>query len=614
MRETKAVFVSPEFLALFGCLVLVWLALAFATHFAHARLRVGAFLKYWSLAWFCASIQLGCLLTIHCLDGSYRSLASQILLFPAQIAGFLQPSYIALAAYSTNRTPSRRVQSLFHACSFVFALLVLASAFRMHFANESDVLQFLVTPKLFLMAAVNAWFGFAYSRLAPSGSTSHFRFAIPIPCGLQATHAFLVGCNHASGGAFYFSANSYPAALIGVALSIALLLGLLFDLTEEARRNNDAKSAFLSNMTHELRTPLAGLIGLSSILSSSRLEGEQKDITNSIGQCASSVLSLVDDILDVSRIEAGRTTVQPVVFSPRSLVDEVVSMLSLNAANKGVLLEASYSPLLSDFISTDAALLKRILLNLIGNALKFTDSGTVLIHVSPEPYGDVPRLRFTVSDTGCGIPAADLPQLTQHFYQASNAVSASTRGTGLGLFLSQSWVRLLGGSGLEIQSQLGQGSSFSFAILAPKAIPVSTETNLSPSQSTMPSLNVLVAEDNKVNQLVLVRLLEKLGHRAIVATDGLDAVEQWQSHHPDMILMDFRMPGLDGPAAARKIRDLERGTSHTPIIAVTANAMVEDREVCLAAGMDSYLTKPVTLQKLDAAIRQLHPMIQNCST
>jgi CheY-like chemotaxis protein len=175
-------------------------------------------------------------------------------------------------------------------------------------------------------------------------------------------------------------------------------------------------------------------------------------------------------------------------------------------------------------------------------------------------------------------------------------------------------VRLLGGSGLEIQSQLGQGSSFSFAILAPKAIPVSTETNLSPSQSTMPSLNVLVAEDNKVNQLVLVRLLEKLGHRAIVATDGLDAVEQWQSHHPDMILMDFRMPGLDGPAAARKIRDLERGTSHTPIIAVTANAMVEDREVCLAAGMDSYLTKPVTLQKLDAAIRQLHPMIQNCST
>jgi len=277
-------------------------------------------------------------------------------------------------------------------------------------------------------------------------------------------------------------------------------------------------------------------------------------------------------------------------------------MFQTTAAERGVLLDAAYDTPLPVHVSSDPTLLRRILLNLVGNALKFTDTGSVKIRASYSNNHFPPLLHFSIEDTGCGIPSSDLPQLMQQFFQASNAVSASSKGTGLGLHLSQHMVKLLGGSGLEIHSTLGRGSTFSFAIPAPEA-----EALPAPGTPTLPSiasLRILVAEDNKVNQLVLVRLLEKLGHSTILATNGREAVENWQREDPDLILMDYRMPVLDGPAAAREIRTLESGKRHVPIVAITANALVEHRDICLSAGMDDYLSKPVTLQQLANAIER----------
>ena len=310
------------------------------------------------------------------------------------------------------------------------------------------------------------------------------------------------------------------------------------------------------------------------------------------------MLALVDDILDVARIESGRTQAIPIAFSPTLALSEIVSMLQTIAAEKAILLQTAYDNPLPAQVLCDPVLLRRILLNLVGNALKFTDSGSVTIRASYTSN----TLKFSVEDTGSGIPAEDLPNLMQQFFQASNAVSASSKGTGLGLHLSQHMVQLMGGTGIEVQSTLGQGSTFAFSVPAPEAdaLPVPD----APVEFATSSLRVLVAEDNKVNQLVLVRLLEKLGHRAIIATDGLQAVELSQREAPDLILMDYRMPILDGPAAAREIRALERGHRRVPIIAITANALVEHRDLCLAAGMDDYLSKPVTLEQLAKAIER----------
>ena len=613
MNDTARIAVSLEYLSVYGCLALVWLSFALATYLAHRRFHADNFVRYWSLAWFCAFAQLVGYLINHSIDPAYGEITSKFFMLPLQTVGYLQPAFMMLAAFSIRRAPSHRIHILAFGGCVVAAIATMTAASRMHFTDEADFLRFLITPKAFLLSAANLWLGIAYTYSGKPKVSSYFRYAIPLPCGLQAVHTFLIGFNHMSGGLFYFPATALQAALIGVFLGLWMALALLFDLTNEAQRHSAAKSAFLSTITHELRTPLAGLIGLTSILSGSQLEDEQREVATSIGQCAGSMLALVDDILDVARIEAGQTRMNPAPLAPIALVDEIVSMFRLTAAEKGVRLEAVYENSLPALVCTDAALLKRILLNLVGNALKFTASGSISVRVAYETECMPARLRIAVADDGCGIPAADQPQLMKMFYQASNAVSASSRGTGLGLHLSQQWVTLLGGSGFQVHSELGVGSTFSFAIPAPEARPSPVAVPAAPVISAAAtSLLVLVAEDNRVNQTVLVRLLEKLGHRTLIAANGNDAVEQWRCERPDLILMDYRMPGKDGLEATREIRELEHDRGHVPIIAVTANALIEHRDSCLAAGMDDYLSKPVTLQQLAAAIEKWQPPLAEC--
>ncbi|MCX6613040.1 MAG: response regulator, partial [Acidobacteria bacterium] len=499
---------------------------------------------------------------------------------------------------SIRRAPSVHLHILAVLGCMLAAVGSLLWASRLAFIGELELLRSLLTSRLFLLAAANLCFATAYLRRATEKSSSGFRYAIPVPCAIQALHLFLLGLNQLTGGYIYFTATSPEAAVVAVLIGLFMVIALFVDLTDAAQRNNAAKSLFLSTMTHELRTPLAGMIGLTSILSTSKTQEEQKELASSINQCATSVLALVDDILDVARIEAGRTQATPTPFSPLATIQEIVSMFQATAAEKGVLLDAVLDTPLPSCISSDPALFRRILLNLVANALKFTDAGSVTIRTSYQ----MGALQCSVEDTGCGIPEQDLPQLMQQFFQASNAVSASSKGTGLGLHLSDHMVKLLGGSGIKVQSQLYRGSTFSFTIPAPEAqlLPAAD----TPIRSSSPSLRVLVAEDNKVNQLVLIRLLEKLGHSTILATDGRQAVNHWQQQNPDLILMDYRMPVLDGPAAAREIRSLEDGKRHVPILALTANALTEHRDICLDAGMDDYLSKPLTIQQLAKAIER----------
>lgn len=599
MNETTRVLVNVEFLALYGCLALMWLAFAVASHFAYLRLRAEPSIRLWSFAWYCAVLQLVTFLLARAWEGSASRGLFVSVMVPNQVVGYLQPGFLLLAAWATFRKPERRDYWIAVGASVVAAGLTVVTVRQVPFQSEAEAVRFLLTPKLLLLSGANVLFGVLYWRMAKRRSASEFRIAVAVSCGLQAVHQGLIAANHLTDGMVYFAATSMPAALIGIVVGVAMVLSLFFELTASAQRSNAAKSAFLSTMTHELRTPLAGLIGLTSIFASARTEGERAEVVTSIDHCARSVLALVDDILDVARIEEGRTEAQLGPVSVAGLLDEVTSMFRLAAAEKGVLLETVVESKWPELVTTDGPMLKRIVLNLVGNALKFTAAGSVEIRVGYEEPG---QLRIAVVDTGCGIPAADQRHLMERFYQASNAVAASSRGTGLGLFLSNQWVRLLGGEGLVVRSELGVGSEFSFSIPARAA---ARPAKVAPMVIEMPAargLRVLVAEDNRVNQLVLMRMLEKLGHSPLLAVDGNEAVARWQEERPDVILMDYRMPGLDGPAATRLIREREAAGSRVPIIAVTANALAEQRDSCLAAGMDDYLSKPVTLQQLALAI------------
>lgn len=599
MNETTRVLVNVEFLALYGCLALMWLAFAVASHFAYLRLRAEPSIRLWSFAWYCAVLQLVTFLLARAWEGSASRGLFVSVMVPNQVVGYLQPGFLLLAAWATFRKPERRDYWIAVGASVVAAGLTVVTVRQVPFQSEAEAVRFLLTPKLLLLSGANVLFGVLYWRMAKRRSASEFRIAVAVSCALQAVHQGLIAANHLTDGMVYFAATSMPAALIGIVVGVAMVLSLFFELTASAQRSNAAKSAFLSTMTHELRTPLAGLIGLTSIFASARTEGERAEVVTSIDHCARSVLALVDDILDVARIEEGRTEAQLGPVSVAGLLDEVTSMFRLAAAEKGVLLETVVESKWPELVTTDGPMLKRIVLNLVGNALKFTAAGSVEIRVGYEEPG---QLRIAVVDTGCGIPAADQRHLMERFYQASNAVAASSRGTGLGLFLSNQWVRLLGGEGLVVRSELGVGSEFSFSIPARAA---ARPAKVAPMVIEMPAargLRVLVAEDNRVNQLVLMRMLEKLGHSPLLAVDGNEAVARWQQEQPDVILMDYRMPGLDGPAATRLIREREAAGSRVPIIAVTANALAEQRDSCLAAGMDDYLSKPVTLQQLALAI------------
>jgi signal transduction histidine kinase len=415
-----------------------------------------------------------------------------------------------------------------------------------------------------------------------------------------------------------FLGESFNGMIAALAVSKMALLeqqGLLekrikerTDQMEEAMRTaqaaSHAKSEFLANMSHELRTPMNGVIGMLDIALDRDLNPELAEQLQTAQRCAYSLLSLLNDILDLSKIEAGKMTLEKLPFDLRVLVADCIKAHEPKAAENSVSLSAEVSPEVPRQIAGDPLRVRQIIANLVSNAVKFTEHGSVVVRVGGEFTQPVKQpsqftLRITVQDSGTGIPADKLLSVFDKFTQADGSVSRRFGGTGLGLAITRSLVELHGGE-IQVQSELGRGSTFTVTLKceADTAVGTAPRAHVQEQVSSVPGASgsparILVVEDNQVNQKVVTAVLRKRGFSIELANDGQEALTKLdKSAAFDLILMDVQMPVLDGLEATRLIRKESRWNG-LPIIAMTAHAMNGDKERCLEAGMNGYISKPV---------------------
>jgi CheY-like chemotaxis protein len=347
---------------------------------------------------------------------------------------------------------------------------------------------------------------------------------------------------------------------------------------------------------------------MAGLLLDTELTSEQKEYASIIRSSGETLLTLINDILDFSKGESGRLVLEEIEFDPRETIRESCALLVEQARRKGLDLRWTVDRSVPAQIIGDPTRLGQILTNLLGNAVKFTESGAIELGVSVEAHGSEsePDLAFTVRDTGVGIPQSARSRLFHPFTQADGSTTRKYGGTGLGLAICKQLVEMMGGD-IGVESEPGMGSTFRFTIRLKRAAvfdPASGDYLAAKASGTAMPARILVVEDNAVNQMVISRIVEKLGHTAQVAANGCEALDALQRTGFDLVLMDCQMPVMDGYTATRQIREREGNTHRTPVVALTAGAFSEDRQRCLAAGMDDYLSKPVHVGELRVIIER----------
>ena len=399
----------------------------------------------------------------------------------------------------------------------------------------------------------------------------------------------------------------YLAFLLMLPIYLKIILKRINTEREEKERALKARNEFLATMSHEIRTPMSGIIGMTTLLERTELNEQQREYISSLRYTSNVLQSLINDILDLSKLEANKLQLDLQAINLKETVQDVIKIFAPRAKAKNIKLDFHFGNI-PEIIIADANRLRQILLNLISNAIKFTHEGSVLVKVNGnKKENDIWNIKFEITDTGSGIEHKHLKRIFEAFYQCNQISNLPHQGTGLGTAISKELVELMHGE-IGLNSIYGQGSTFWFQLPLAEA---SKQAQAKPSlvtENTSPQtpkpLKILVAEDNLINAKVITTFLEDEGHTAVLVSSGEEAIEKLASNKYDMVFMDMRMPNITGPEATKQWRQLEAEDSHIPIIALTANASPADRHLCIASGMDDFLVKPVSPEQLNNIIQK----------